>query len=267
MEMGSLDDDEFSEDTMCCPHCSLPLYQKDDKKRILLFICRSCAYEAELDYEISWENHKVNGISILPSVKEQGGGDCFPCAILTVVESQLKMHEASTKRKFAKKLSVDNLVHEYENVTGQKYGKESAHDSGQYNKRMRICRTILKEQGAVTTEGNGPFKAKSFWKSNATFNDIADLLRQGVLLTNIPVTCEFNNLSPDDIYIADDSKVKINEEGGEEWHAIVLIGFGSRNNEKYFRFMNSWGTKFCDRGFGRIRALEIKDVLLCKLEH
>lgn len=86
-------------------------------------------------------------------------------------------------------------------------------------------------------------------------------------MTTIPVTAEFRKLSPDDIYIADVEKVLTDENGWESWHAIVLVGFGSRNNEKYFRFMNSWGTKFCDKGFGSIRALEIKDVLIWKLKH
>lgn len=43
--MNELDIDEFYEDIMFCPHCTLPLYQKDDKRRIFLFICRICGYE------------------------------------------------------------------------------------------------------------------------------------------------------------------------------------------------------------------------------
>lgn len=85
-------------------------------------------------------------------------------------------------------------------------------------------------------------------------------------MTTIPVTSEFSKLSPGQIYIADADDV-LTEKNGESWHAIVLVGFGSRNNEKYFRFMNSWGSKFCEKGFGSIRALEIKNVLLCKLKH
>lgn len=85
-------------------------------------------------------------------------------------------------------------------------------------------------------------------------------------MTNIPVTDKFAKLSPEDIYIADENKVTSQIIHKDDWHAIVLVGFGSRKNEKYFRFMNSWGTKFCDKGFGSVRALEIKDVLVCKLK-
>ncbi|KAL6649004.1 hypothetical protein ACP70R_013228 [Stipagrostis hirtigluma subsp. patula] len=263
MEMNELDNEEFYEDTKFCPHCNLPLYPKDDKKRFFLLICRSCAYESQLDFEFTWEKEKVNGISILPPVKRQEKGTCFPNAVITVAESQLKARQATKKKKFVDKLSVDNVIEKYEKKTGRKFGEEK----DQYGERIEICRKILKDQGVVTKEENDLYKVQSFWKRGSSFTEISELLlKRNVLLTNIPLTVDFYKLSPDDIYIADQTKVKKSGRGGEEWHAIVLVGFGVRNNEKYFRFMNSWGTKFCDAGFGSIRALEVKDVLRCELK-
>lgn len=45
--------------------------------------------------------------------------------------------------------------------------------------------------------------------------------------------------------------------GGDGWHAITLVGYNERG--QYFKFINSWGTDWGDKGFGRLSYQTIID--------
>jgi hypothetical protein len=61
------------------------------------------------------------------------------------------MREATKKRKFADKLSVENLIRAYEDATGIQFGDVPAEED-QYEKRMDICLSILSDKGAITAK-------------------------------------------------------------------------------------------------------------------
>ncbi|KAL6847716.1 hypothetical protein ACP4OV_022504 [Aristida adscensionis] len=107
------------------------------------------------------------------------------------------------------------------------------------------------------------YKAKSSKMTRASFpNSCKKILRGHFLYTSIPITEEFDDLKPSNIYIADIFRVKRDPEGLPVLHAVVLVGFGRKNKVNYFRFINSHGTKFCDKGFGNVRAAEIQKFIL-----
>ena len=69
------------------------------------------------------------------------------------------------------------------------------------------------------------------------------------------------------MYIAKAMTQDAYKQGGvQKWHAVVLVGFGRKEGVEYFRYMNSHGTEFDDEGFGDLRASEIKEAFLIKIQ-
>lgn len=56
--------------------------------------------------------------------------------------------DAVKREKFADKLSVDDFIQKYEDITGVEFGVED----GEYKKRMKHCRGIMEHQGVCTTQ-------------------------------------------------------------------------------------------------------------------
>uniref|UniRef100_A0A0D9VN99 Peptidase C1A papain C-terminal domain-containing protein n=1 Tax=Leersia perrieri TaxID=77586 RepID=A0A0D9VN99_9ORYZ len=277
MEMYGLDD--LEEHLTFCPQCNLPLYQKDDHIKFMLFSCRSCGYEVQQDYFYSLENKKINGIPVLPPIKSQKRGACIPTSLLTIHEIALRTQKAEMKEEFHCELSVDHLLEQYKEKKGCGYLEDNSCDKDQ--RRKLTCTEIMLEDGVSCshddeafcsqypnskTKGTENYKIEEVCHlKNLSFNDIAGFVLKGHALNiRIPITKQFAQLKTGDMYIADKKMVKaVNY--CEIWHSVVIVRFGRREGVNYFRFMNSHGPDFCDKGFADVRAADITEAFLLKI--
>ncbi|KQK10822.1 pro-cathepsin H isoform X3 [Brachypodium distachyon] len=265
MEM-TMEEDSFEDDIVFCPTCRLILYPTDDSNKFFLLSCRACNHEVRLDYEFTWEKHKVNKKSILPPVRKQNAGTCCPNAVLTSLDARLNFNRALMNKGPAEMLSLDHLLEQYseeeERKTGLKY-------DGSKGYKLRETAHIIRKKGVLhehdyaskNRQGKSWCRARHYPQKNASFTEICNkILKGNVLFTSIPVTEQWSMLKAGDMYMANRDLViteYYDNKPEESWHAIVLVGFGQEGGVEYFRFQNSYGTRFCENGIGIVRAREI----------
>jgi hypothetical protein len=122
--------------------------------------------------------------------------------------------------------------------------------------RLRTALAMLEKDGVLMEEDGQRVKRKiKKYESRVglTFGEIAKLIRNGrPIVGAIRVDETFAKLKADQIYDFDENRAKRNENDVYYSHALVFVGYGVRDSRAYLVFMNSHGTRFCDKGFGRV---------------
>ncbi|XP_054158270.1 procathepsin L-like [Oppia nitens] len=90
--------------------------------------------------------------------------------------------------------------------------------------------------------------------SNALHMQIA-LLDYGPLVVYIHVYANFFKYNSSTIYESVDCNQPIN-------HAVTIVGFGEENGKPYWIVRNSWGAKWCDKGYIKI----LRGSNMCRIE-
>ncbi|KAF7049394.1 hypothetical protein CFC21_057939 [Triticum aestivum] len=251
-----------------CRMCELPMYQKDDPKKFMVFACRSCGLEKPCDFLYTLEKKRVNGISVLPDVKDQGErGICVPTALLTLVEAEIKTSKAEMNEDFNQELSLDDLLMEYKEEVGVEDEDHNVSDHDDH--RAKTLMEIMLERGVNLKDnptGGECFKAREVRHlKNQSFSDLAGYILKGhPLKIKMPITKKFFKLKGSgEMYIGIAGTPDMyTKDSVQVWHSVVLVGFGRKEGVEYFRYMNSHGTEFDDGGFGDLQAAEIKDPFL-----
>ncbi|RLN41392.1 pro-cathepsin H-like isoform X3 [Panicum miliaceum] len=182
------------------------------------------------------------------------GSTCAPHAVVTVVETGYRFEYAKEGKVLRDRLSIDDLIKQYEGVMGPGFSWDSGEESKGPKDRMTLLKELMEANGVMSEEDfksrnqfGARYKATSK-KRNASFSTSCKMILQGsVLYAGIFITKQFDTLGGEEIYIDDPSggfEALKDFEGCNMTNAIVLVGFGLKDNVEYFRFMNSHGTSF-----------------------
>lgn len=121
--------------------------------------------------------------------------------------------------------------------------------------RLPTTLTMYKEDG-VPLEGEDvrhKIRDYKYWRQ-MNFQQAAAHIRKGrPILGSVRLDSTFGSLQADEIYDYDRDMVPEKaEDDVPRAHAVVFVGYGVRAGRAYLVFLNSYGTKFCDGGFGRV---------------
>lgn len=81
----------------------------------------------------------------------------------------------------------------------------------------------------------------------------AELARGNPVVTSVQTDPAFHELRGRNVW---ERKTPADKDG-DGWHAITLVGYNERG--QYFKFINSWGTRWGDQGYGRLSYQTIVD--------
>ncbi|XP_044979099.1 uncharacterized protein LOC123446589 isoform X1 [Hordeum vulgare subsp. vulgare] len=135
----------------CCPRCSHAMRPQDHPVKFMLFVCASCGHQKQLDFEFSWRETYVNGIRILPQVKDQGDETtCVFFAIATAIEAMLNMEMAQRGERYSESISISDMVEYFENC---KWESSVPKKMELGLAKIKTCLEMLQTIGALTQKG------------------------------------------------------------------------------------------------------------------
>ena len=206
--------------------------------------------------QFDWTNHDA-----VTPVKRQGCKDCWAFGATAAIESQNYLNT-----KILRELSEQQVVDcTYEHIEGRNeckggssYRAMLAVSEGMYLgseypyvARVEECKTLEVEQYQKLT-GVG-------WVENNADIIKANLITRGPLVVSFFVLPDFKSWpwSSEPIYTAGQNCPSSTN------HAVLLVGYGVENGIPYWRIKNSWGGRFGEGGYQRIKRGED----LCGIEN
>lgn len=116
---------------------------------------------------------------------------------------------------------------------------------------------LFKNQGVFSSQDGWPptrVKIDSFkWEIKCKFGQVCNIIDSGKpIIGSIPLDSKFRSLKPDEIYNFDLALARRTTSNRILRHAVVFVGYGWRNNRPYLVFLNSYGSGFSSRGYGRV---------------
>ncbi|KAF7004685.1 hypothetical protein CFC21_019882 [Triticum aestivum] len=195
--------------------------------------------------EIDWVKAGV----VSPVVRKQNG--CGSCWAMVAAASVEALHYMKTLKSIS--LSVQELI----DCDTESHGCQGGHEENAF-------RYISKN--GLSSESDYPYMArrsKSGCKRNKTaaairisgfrfVNPTEDALEKAVAKRPVVVTLQFF----DDLYEYKGGILDCKAVNGktDRLHPVLIVGYGTDSNGiKYWRFKNSWGPNWGEKGFGRIR--------------
>ena len=184
------------------------------------------------------------------SVRNQGNeGTCYAFASATAIHLTLVRLKGNKSPPFE---GIKNYLVERYGIEGYNVPKLLNAELGKYKLRYRKVNekgareAILKKRICVMTFYYTNYEIAQF----ETF--FYDLEPQGILTKE-----KMNEIIPNKNYLPENI-TEYNETGG---HAVVLVG----SQVEYLKFLNSWGTRFGDKGFFKLKNSEIFEMYFYEL--
>ncbi|KAL6844349.1 hypothetical protein ACP4OV_026022 [Aristida adscensionis] len=195
---------------MCCPCCSHGMVPKDHPTKFMLFVCTFCDHEKQLDFEFSWHQTEVNGIRVVPRVKDQGDEPlCVFYAVATALEGILKLRMAREEKCYKEHMSIAHFVEHFDKLVAQSSRPERM---ARGLRQFYACEELLQDEGVFTEkeyekqdeereDTNRVKIRKSRWHKGMAFEDACALILNGkMLVTLVPETQAFHNIGSNGIY-------------------------------------------------------------------
>ncbi|GJN29741.1 hypothetical protein PR202_gb18059 [Eleusine coracana subsp. coracana] len=209
------------------------------------------------DFEFSWIETLLHGHPIMPShVRDQGSRPaCVFNALTAAGEIEKKKLAALNKPSQGCNILflTDSLIEDYEFIAGPLGSKGE-----KYRTRRRpeaLC--LFKKQGVLASEDGAPptrLKIDSFkWKPKLKFEQMCNIIDSGKpIVGSVPLDSKFGSLKPDEIYDFDSTRARRTASNDIMRHTVVFVGYGWRNKRPYLVFLNSYGSRFSSKGYGRV---------------
>lgn len=211
---------------------------------------------AQLPEELDWRN--INGVNYVSSVRNQGScGSCYSFASLAMIESRLQI---MTNNSVQVQLSPQDVIScsEYSQgceggfpyLVAGKYAQDFGLIPEKCNPYKGKDEPCSEKKCARYYTADYSYVGGFYGACNEELMRI-QLVKNGPLAVGFEVYNDFMYYSSG-IYHHTGLKDALNffEETN---HAVLLVGYGVSNGEKFWIVKNSWGSKWGEKGFFRIR--------------
>jgi len=226
--------------------------------------------EKSLPKEFSWG--KVKGQNFLEPVMDQA--DCGSCYVVSTMRMLSARHKIRTNNPKAEPWSISFPLHcaEYNQGCKGGYGflaSKWSEDVGlvpascaTYNTSSKCGVTCDAKQLKKRYHASGHHLVGGFYGNSSSVPMMLELHKNGPLVVSFEPSEDFMMYSGGLFSTLEMSVPAPLLKSHTEWqkvdHAVLLVGWGEENGQKYWLVQNSWGTDWGEAGFFRI-ARDIND--------
>ncbi|CAN6166459.1 unnamed protein product [Urochloa humidicola] len=153
------------------------------------------------------------------------------------------------------RFNTNSFIRDYQDIAGPLGTDEEMFRATRRAKALEI----LQQNGVLASEGgdHALFTKKKIsryeWTGGLDFSQIGEIIDDGKpIVGSIPMDNYFHLLEADEIYDFDSENAMKTAAGGNVMHAVVFVGYGMRGGRTYLVFLNSFGKRFGDDGYGRV---------------